>query len=227
MKKNTNSSPNAPAKTVAYLRMSTPKQDMEKDKVDILKLANDIKLGHVHFVSEYISGKSCWRERKIGRLIDELNPGDCIITSEMSRLGRSMLECIEILSVALRNGLHVYDVRIGWRLEDTMQSAMIAMGLSMAAEIERRLIVARTKEALRVKKAAGMRLGRPPGPGKSRLDPYRPEIEALLANGSTKRFVARRYGTSASNLHLWLRQRGLGKKPLENNSEKGIHASAS
>ena len=127
MKKNTNSSPNTPAKTIAYLRMSTPKQDMEKDKVDILKLANDIKLGHVHFVSEHISGKSCWRERKIGHLIDELDPGDCIITSEMSRLGRSMLECIEILSVALRNGLHVYDVRIGWRLEDTMQSAMICL----------------------------------------------------------------------------------------------------
>ena len=131
-----------------------------------------------------------------------------------------MLECIEILSVALRNGLHVYDVRIGWRLEDTMQSAMIAMGLSMAAEIERRLIVARTKEALRVKKAAGIRLGRPPGPGKSKLDPYRPEIEALLANGSTKRFIAQRYETSESNLHLWLRQRGLGKKPLENGSGK-------
>ena len=54
------------------------------------------------------------------------------------------------------------------------------MAFSMAAEIERDLISQRTKEALRAKKAQGVKLGRPKGPGKSKLDPYRPEIEALL-----------------------------------------------
>jgi hypothetical protein len=33
-----------------------------------------------------------------------------------------------------------------------------------------------------------MPLGRPKGPGKSKLDTYRPEIEALMANGSTQKF---------------------------------------
>lgn len=211
-----------PAKVVGYVRMSTPKQDLEKDKVSILKFANETKLGHVHFVTEYVSGRSCWRTRRIGRVLDELSAGDSLVISEMPRLGRSMLECVEILSVALRGGVHVYDVRSNWRLEDTMQSTMVAVGLSMAADIERRFIAARTREALRVKKAAGVRLGRPPGPGKSKLDPYRPEIEALLANGSTKRFVARRYHTSESNLHLWLKQRGLfGKSsPLQGDAGK-------
>ena len=72
----------------------------------------------------------------------------------------------------------------------------------------------RTREALQVKKAKGERLGRPPGPGKSKLDPFRPEIEALLKNSATKTFVAKRYGTSAANLHLWL------KKRLRNQTEK-------
>ena len=53
----------------------------------------------------------------------------------------------------------------------------------------------------------GERLGRPPGPGKSKLDPYRLEIEALLRNGATKTFVAKRYGANAANLHLWLKKR--------------------
>jgi len=60
----------------------------------------------------------------------------------------------------------------------------------MAAEIERDLISKRTKEALRVKKAAGMKLGRPKGTGKSKLDKYKIEIEALLKNGSTQKFIA-------------------------------------
>ena len=40
------------------------------------------------------------------------------------------------------------------------------MAFSMAAEIERDLISARTTEALRARKAAGLPLGRPKGPGK-------------------------------------------------------------
>jgi DNA invertase Pin-like site-specific DNA recombinase len=86
------------------------------------------------------------------------------------------------------------------------------MAFSMAAEIERDLISQRTKEALRAKKAAGMKLGRPKGPGKSKLDAFRPDIEALLANGSTQKFIAQRYKTTEANLHNWMKKRGI-KKP--------------
>ena len=54
-----------------------------------------------------------------------------------------------------------------------------------------------------------MKLGRPRGTGKSKLDQYRPEIEALLANGSKQRFIARRYGTTEANLSRWLKQHEL------------------
>ena len=86
------------------------------------------------------------------------------------------------------------------------------MAFAMAAEIERDLISQRTREALRVKKALGVKLGRPKGPGKSKLDPFKPEIEALLANGSTQRFIAQRYHTTEGNLHNWMKKRGI-KKP--------------
>jgi DNA invertase Pin-like site-specific DNA recombinase len=76
---------------------------------------------------------------------------------------------------------------------------IIAMAFSMAAEIEHDLMSQRTKEALRFKTAQGMKLGRPMGSGKSKLDPYRPEIESLLANGSTQKFIARRYHTTEAN----------------------------
>jgi len=86
------------------------------------------------------------------------------------------------------------------------------MAFSMAAEIERDLISQRTKEALRFRKAQGMKLGRPKGVGKSKLDAYRPEIEGLLANGATQRFIAKRYKTTEANLHNWLKKHGL-KQP--------------
>jgi DNA invertase Pin-like site-specific DNA recombinase len=86
------------------------------------------------------------------------------------------------------------------------------MAFAMAAEIERDLISQRTKEALAAKKRAGMKLGRPKGVGKSKLDKHRPEIEALLANGSTQKFIANRFGTTEANLSRWLKKHGLRRQ---------------
>jgi DNA invertase Pin-like site-specific DNA recombinase len=131
--------------------------------------------------------------------------------SELSRLGRSMLECMEILSIAAQKGVNVYAVKGNWRLDSSIQSKIIAMAFAMASEIERDLISKRTKEALVARKANGMKLGPPKGVGKSKLDQYRPEIEALMNNGSTQTFIAKRYGTTEANLHHWLKQRGLSR----------------
>lgn len=87
-----------------------------------------------------------------------------------------------------------------------LPSYIVAMAFSMAAEIERDLISQRTKEALAARKKAGITLGRPKGVGKSKLDAYRPEIEALLANGSTQTSIAKRYGTTEANLSRWLKK---------------------
>ncbi len=75
-----------------------------------------------------------------------------------------MMERMEILSVCMQKGIHVYAVKSQWQLDDSMQSKIIAMAFAMASEIKRGLISQRTKEALRAKKAAGVRLGRPKGP---------------------------------------------------------------
>jgi DNA invertase Pin-like site-specific DNA recombinase len=206
-----NTAKNAP-KTIAYLRVSTIDQDIEKNKAAILALANHKVLGHVQFVEEKVSGKVSWRKRKIAEILDTAQKGDNIIVSELSRLGRSMLECMEILSIATQKGINIYAVKGDWQLTNTIQSKIIAMAFSMASEIERDLISKRTKEALQMKKQNGMKLGRPKGIGKSKLDIYRVEIEALLKNGSTQKFIAKRYSTTEANLHHWLKQRGLAER---------------
>lgn len=200
--------PNSP-KTIAYLRVSTLEQDVEKNKLAILKLAHEQTLAHVEFVEETVSSKLSWRKRKLASILENLHAGDNLIVSELSRLGRSMLECMEILSIAMDKGIHIYAIKGNWQLDNSLQSKIIAMAFSMAAEIERDLISQRTTEALKARKAAGVTLGRPKGLGKSKLDPFRPEIEALLKNGSTKRFIAKRYNSSESNLYHWLKLRNI------------------
>jgi DNA invertase Pin-like site-specific DNA recombinase len=200
-------------KTIGYLRISTNDQDFEKNKSAILNLANDKGLGRIQFVEEIVSGKVIWRNRKIATVLEELKQGDTLIVSELSRLGRTMLECMEILSIAVQKGISIYAIKGNWQLDNTIQSKIVAMAFSMASEIEHDLISKRTKEALQARKQSGLTLGRPKGPGKSKLDIFKPEIEALIANGSTQRFIAKRYGTSPDNLNNWLKKRNITPIP--------------
>ncbi len=157
-------------KTIGYLRVSSDTQDIDKNKAEILVFANNKKLGQVIWVEEIVSGKVSWRKRKIGGVINDLQSGDHLVVSELSRLGRSMLECMEILAVASEKQINIYAIKGNWQLDSSIQSKIIAMAFSMAAEIERDLISKRTREALAAKKKQGIRLGRPKGTGKSKLD---------------------------------------------------------
>jgi len=107
-------------KTIGYLRVSTGAQDLDKNKADILRLANQEDLGRVQFVEEKVSGKVSWRKRRIADWVETLQAKDNIIVSELSRLGRSMLECMEILSIALQKGIRVYAVKGHWHLDQSM-----------------------------------------------------------------------------------------------------------
>mgnify|MGYP000363990415 CR=1 FL=1 len=63
-----------------------------------------------------MSGRVHWRKRAIGALVERMSAGDTLIVSELSRLGRSMLECMEILSICIQRGINVYAVKgaCGW-----------------------------------------------------------------------------------------------------------------
>jgi DNA invertase Pin-like site-specific DNA recombinase len=127
-----------------------------------------------------------------------------------------MLECMEILSMATQKQINVYAIKGNWQLDGSIQSKIVAMAFSMAAEIERDLISQRTKEALAARKQMGIKLGRPRGVGKSKLDKFRPEIEALLANGSKQKFIANGYDTTEANLSRWIDKHKLHQSASNN-----------
>ena len=129
---------------IDYLRVSTAEQNLQKNKSDILKLSNEMKHGQVEWVQEKVSGKVSWKKRKLALVIEELKKGDNVIVSELSHLGRSMLEVMEILSVCTDKGINVYAVKGNWVLDSSIQSKLVAMCFAMASEIERDLISQRS-----------------------------------------------------------------------------------
>lgn len=200
-------------RTIAYLRVSTIDQDTEKNKHDILTFANDRDFGKVEFIEEKVSGRKSWKDRKLKGIVDVLNNGDHLIVPELSRLGRSMLEIMELLAVAKEKGINIYAIKGNWELDGSLQSNVLAMAFAIASEIERDLISSRTKEALKALKASGIKLGRPKGPGKSKLDKHHEEIVALIKTGSTKSYLSKKYGVTPPTLYNWLKNRGISVKP--------------
>lgn len=194
-------------RTVSYLRVSTSDQNTEKNQHAVSHFANQREFGRVEFIEETVSGKKGWRERKLGPLVDLLATGDRLIVPELTRLGRSTLEVLEILAVTKAKGVAVYSVKEGLELNgDSMQSKVMSTMLALFAELEREFISLRTKEALKARKAAGVKLGRRPGPGKSKLDPHRENIIEDLQRGVPKTRIAKRYGATEATLHNWLKK---------------------
>jgi len=195
------------SKVISYLRVSTEDQNTEKNKADVLAFCNSRNFGQVQFVEETISGLKNWKERLIFKIITDLQSGDKIVCPELSRLGRSTLEVLEILKTAKDKGISIYSVKENLELNgNDMQSKIMSTMLALFAELERTFISLRTKEALKARKAQGVRLGRPTGKGKSKLDCHKEEIQALLNNGSKKTWIARKYETTLPNLYNFLHQ---------------------
>lgn len=125
-----------------------------------------------------------------------------------SRLGRSVGQIAMLVADLIDQNIGLICIKEGIKTGknlDITSKVQITM-FSLFAEIERDLISQRTTEALAARKAQGVKLGRPEGPGKSKLDQYREEIQAFLNNGSTQVWIANRYQTTPSNLSNWMKR---------------------
>ena len=136
--------------------------------------------------------------------------GDVLVVSELSRLGRSMMDVMSTLHTLTEGGVKVYAVKGDYELGDNLTSKMLAFVLTIAADIEGSLISARTKEALARKKAEGKVLGRPVGStSKSKLDGQEGRIKELLGYKVPKASIAKMLEVSRITLIDFIKSRNL------------------
>ncbi len=191
--------------TYAFIRVSTLEQDTEKNKIDILQFANRMKLGNVDFTEEQCSGKISYKERKLGALLNSMQSGDVLIVPELSRIARSITQILEVIKVTKDKGITLYSLKENFcNNEDSISATVTSTIFALVAQIERELISMRTKEALHARKIAGVKLGRPKGKGKSKLDEHREDILKLISLQVPKTMIARQFNTSVGNLNNFL-----------------------
>ncbi|KAA6347842.1 putative DNA-invertase from lambdoid prophage Rac [termite gut metagenome] len=197
-----------------YVRVSTDKQDCENQKLGVNAKAQQLELTVQKWIEDNgVSGTKEPEERALGGLLKKVKKGDTIIISELSRFGRSLYMVMRILEGLSKNEVNVYSHKDNFKLDNTIESKVLAFAFSLAAEIERDMISRRTKEALARKRKDGAVLGRPLGAksAKRKLDDKEQQIVEYLKKGLSYSAIARMTGTHRLTICDFIKRNELEK----------------
>ena len=194
--------------TYGYIRVSSDKQTVENQRFEINKFCSKEKLQVDGWIEETISGTKNYDKRKLGELLNRVQKDDLIICAELSRLGRNLFMIMEILHICMNKECKVWTIKDNYRLGDDIQSKVLAFAFGLSAEIERNLISQRTKEALAMRKANGIKLGRKLGSRNTTLNKKCIEnnsyILSQINNGISIPKIAKTIGVAKGTLYRYL-----------------------
>ncbi|MBE6449042.1 MAG: master DNA invertase Mpi family serine-type recombinase [Alphaproteobacteria bacterium] len=187
-----------------YCRISTNHQQVCNQRHEIQTFAdkNNIKIDK--WIEETISSRKHLDERKLGKTLKKLKKDDILIASELSRLGRNLLEVMGILQQCLEKDCQIWTLKENYRLGADIQSKVLAFAFGLAGEIERQLISDRTKNSLQRLKDEGKHLGRPFGFSYKKLEKKHNMIKELLDKNVSKSEIARIMGCTWQTLHRYI-----------------------
>lgn len=194
--------------TYGYIRVSSDKQTVENQRFEINNFCKKKEIKIDGWIEETISGTKNYDKRKLGDLLNQVQKDDLIICAELSRLGRNLFMIMEILHICMNKECKVWTIKDNYRLGDDIQSKVLAFAFGLSAEIERNLISQRTKEALALRKAQGIKLGRKFGSKNSilKLSLYEEIIQELLVLEIPKVLIAKKLNVDRTTLWRFLNQ---------------------
>lgn len=196
----------------AYYRVSTELQNYESQKVGVIDFANRMNWKiDKEYIDEGVSGTILAKERKLGTLLNILNKDDVLITSELSRLGRSTSDVINTCQLLVKKGVNCYLVKQGMSIDNTPMGKMMIAILSAFAEMERDLISQRTIEGLKRRKADGVQLGRPVGSKnrKTKMSNQYDNVLKMLQSGMLRNQIAKELHVSFFTVNKYIKSTDL------------------
>lgn len=193
---------------VAYLRVSTNKQHIRNQQDAISRYAFNKGLNVDKWYNDVVSGTVNSRDRVLGGVVKGLKSGDVLIVTEISRLSRSLIDIMNIIHLCLEHKITLHCIKEGYVFEDNLNSKILGFAFGLVAEIERNLISTRTKEALALRRAEGVKLGRPVGssPKTSILVENDEQVQAMLQNSVPHHLIASKLKVSVCTVGRYVKQ---------------------
>ncbi|MGB6018135.1 MAG: recombinase family protein, partial [Sulfurimonadaceae bacterium] len=143
--------------TYGYLRISRDDKELSKQKKAILAYAEKSAVVIDDFIEVQPYSKKAAKQKRIDLLLSRVSPGDRIVITELSKLGRNMLEVLNLIE-ALKNEeitlIFIDQPELSTTQENPLKDALLKI-YGYFAEAERAFISTRTKQGLAAVKAKG------------------------------------------------------------------------
>ena len=177
---------------IGYARVSTQDQSLELQRQALTKA------GCQKIFEDQTSGTRLERPG-LTKLRDILRQGDVLVVWKLDRLGRSVKQLVDLTSELHQQGIEFKSLTDSIDTS-TPSGRFFFHVMASLAEMERELIVERTRAGLEVARQLGRRGGRKPKMTSSKIE----SAKKLLASGVPPKDVARNLGVSVPTLYRWL-----------------------
>lgn len=197
----------------AYYRVSTDKQDFESQKVGVVDYCKRAGITiDKEVIDDGVSGTVKAYKRNLGHILVAMRKDDILITSELSRLGRSTIDVLDTCKKITDAGVKCYFVKQGLTLDQSPMGKLMISIFAAFAELERDLISMRTKEGLKRVKASGVKLGRKFGAKNNTrwFDGKESDLEFMILNGGSDREIAKEFNVSPRTVWRYKQEHGYG-----------------
>lgn len=191
--------------TYLYTRVSTLKQETGRQMQDI---KNKYKFDKIF--EDKASGKSMDKRPKLKELMETVEAGDIVIASELSRLGRSLKDCIEIFEFLKEKGVQIIADKEG--IDSNSSTYKLLLGIFGAvAEMERETTIERIQQSADYYKEHGettkgkTQWGRAKKKVEELPKNFKKYYDQLQKNEINKTEMARLLGVSRQGLYKWLK----------------------
>lgn len=125
-----------------YIRVSTGKQTYDRQLHDFNKYFDRMGMSWegVEIVSEKITSHTRFTERAIYPTLKKASEGDIVYVCQLDRLGRTMVDILELVDYAVKKGVILLTIDNGYQLENKTAMGKLYLGMvSAMAEAEREL----------------------------------------------------------------------------------------
>lgn len=207
---------------IGYLRVSTGKQNLANQQDEIRRFALNKEWTIDSWVTEVVSGRTHERDRKLGALLRRMKRGDTLVVTEISRLSRTLTDVMAIMGKCLKKEINLYTTKEGYTFDNSINSKVLCFAFGLVAEIERNLISMRTKEALALRKAEGVILGRRKGSCTKLnvLIENKLAIVQMLNQDKTITEICRRYSLSRDTFDKFRRSHPLVQEAVDEKEKR-------
>jgi len=177
---------------IGYARVSTQYQNLELQKEALTKA------GCEKVFEDKVSGTQADRTG-LSKAREMLREGDTLVVWKLDRLGRSVKQLVDLVGNLHKQGVQFKSLT-DFIDTGTPSGRFFFHVMASLAEMERELIVERTRAGLEVARQLGRKGGRTPKMTESKVE----SAKKLLASGVPHKDVAKNLGLSVPTLYRWL-----------------------